>query len=408
MPEHLPYVVMLLGGTTIAAVMAHAICRWLRIPGLVGHILIGVALAVMDGNGGIMTDKTEVVFEFLGGIGIVALLFRVGLESNITEMLGQLRRATWVWIGNVGLSAVFGYVAARYLLGFELVPSLFAATALTATSIGVSLALWRDAGVLDSDSGVLLTDVAELDDLSGIAFMIMLFAIAPIIASGNGDITVPVLQVGGLFLLKVALFVAFCVVFARYLEQPITSFFMRIEPTPDPLLIVLGMTFVIAAVAGWLGFSLAVGALFAGLMFSRDAESVRVDASFGSIYDLFTPFFFINIGLNLDPGALQYGLWIGAVLLVAGVAGKVVGAALPARRMMGWNGALLIGVSMVPRAEIAMVVMSEGRRLGDWAVPPELFSGIVVVVIATSIVAPLVVGRMLAANPSMNGKPPAC
>ena len=407
MPEHLPFVVLLLGVTTIAAVMTHALCRWLRIPGLVGHILIGVALAVVDGNGGLLTAKTDVVFEFLGGIGIVALLFRIGLESNITKMLGQLRRATSVWLGNVGLSAVLGYLAARYLLGFELVPSLFAATALTATSIGISLVPWQDAGVLDSDAGVLLTDVAELDDLTGIAFMIILFAVAPIIATGDGDIVGPVLQVGGVFLLKVTLFVAFCVAFSRYIEQPITSFFMRIEPTPDPLLIVLGMTFVIAAVAGWLGFSLAVGALFAGLMFSRDAKSVKVDASFGSIYDLFTPFFFINIGLNLDPAALEYGLWIGAVMLVAGIAGKVVGAALPARRMMGWNGALLIGVSMVPRAEIAMVVMSEGRRLGDWAVPPELFSGIVVVVIATAILAPLVVGRMLAANPSMNGKPPA-
>ena len=76
MTEHLPYVVMLLGGTTIAAIMAHAICRWLRIPGLVGYILIGVALAVIDGHGQLMTAKTDVVFEFLGGIGIVALLFR--------------------------------------------------------------------------------------------------------------------------------------------------------------------------------------------------------------------------------------------------------------------------------------------------------------------------------------------
>ena len=103
MTEHLPYVVMLLGGTTIAAIMAHAICRWLRIPGLVGYILIGVALAVIDGHGQLMTAKTDVVFEFLGGIGIVALLFRVGLESNITEMVGQLRRAIWLWVGNVGL-----------------------------------------------------------------------------------------------------------------------------------------------------------------------------------------------------------------------------------------------------------------------------------------------------------------
>ena len=64
---------------------------------------------------------------------------------------------------------------------------------------------------------------------------------------------------------------------------------------------------------------------------------------------------------------------------------------------------VLIGVSMVPRAEIAMVVMSEGRTLGDWAVPPELFSAMVLVVIATSVAAPLLIARMLASDPPRKG-----
>lgn len=399
MSDHLPLVILLLGSTIIIAILARAVCRWLRIPVLVVYILLGLAMAFIDDNGNVMTPQIDLVFEFLGGIGIVALLFRIGLESNITEMLVQFRRAVWVWLGNVGLSAVFGYLTARYLFGFTLVPSLFAATALTATSLGVCLAPWRDAKVLDTPAGGLLSDVAGLDDISGITIMIMLFSVAPVLIVGNDDLIGALVQTGGIFLVKVTFFVSFCVLFSRYLERPVTEFFASIEPAPDPLLIIIGTTFVIAALAGWLGFSLAVGALFAGLMFSRDPQAVKVDASFSSIYDLFTPFFFINIGLSLDPAILGSGLWIGAVLLVVAIAGKVIGAALPARQIMGWNVALLIGVSLVPRAEIAMVVMSEGRLLGDWAVPPELFSGMVVAVIATSVLAPLVVGRMLAANP---------
>ncbi len=399
MSDYLPLVILLLGSTIIIAILARAVCRWLRIPVLVAYTLLGLAMAFIDGNGNVMTPQIDLVFEFLGGIGIVALLFRIGLESNITEMLVQLRRAVWVWLGNVGLSAVLGYLTARYLFGFTLVPSLFAATALTATSLGVCLAPWRDAKVLDTPAGGLLSDVAGLDDISGITIMIMLFSVAPVLIVGNDDLIGALVQTGSIFLIKVTFFVSFCVLFSRYLERPITAFFASIEPAPDPLLIVIGTTFVIAALAGWLGFSLAVGALFAGLMFSRDPQAVKVDASFSSIYDLFTPFFFINIGLSLDPAILGSGLWIGAVLLVVAIAGKVIGAALPARQIMGWNAALLIGVSLVPRAEIAMVVISEGRLLGDWAVPPELFSGMVVAVIATSVLAPLVVGRMLAANP---------
>ncbi|MEK9661787.1 MAG: cation:proton antiporter [Alphaproteobacteria bacterium] len=209
----------------------------------------------------------------------------------------------------------------------------------------------------------------------------------------------------GEFLLKLAAFAAFCLLFARYIEGPMTRFFSSLRPSPDPLLPVVGATFVIAAFAGWLGFSLAVGALFAGLLFSRDPRAVRVDASFSSIYDLFTPFFFINIGLALDPAHLKLtGFGIAGLLLGVAIVGKVAGAALPARFLsdslrLGWHGAILIGVSMVPRAEIAMVVMSEGRRLGDWAVPPELFSAMVVVVVATSIVAPLLIAPMLTVKP---------
>ena len=106
------------------------------------------------------------------------------------------------------------------------------------------------------------------------------------------------------------------------------------------------------------------------------------------------------------------GLGIAGLLLAVAVVGKVVGAALPARLLSGgvvagWHGALLIGVSMMPRAEIAMVVMSEGRLLGDWAVPPELFSAMVLVVLATSIVAPLIIARMLAARPPQAAPTPS-
>ncbi len=83
------------------------------------------------------------IFEFLAGIGIVALLFRVGLEAEAQSMLSQLRRAAWVWIGNLGLSGALGFATAHYLLGLAVIPSLFAGVALTATSPGVCLGVWR-------------------------------------------------------------------------------------------------------------------------------------------------------------------------------------------------------------------------------------------------------------------------
>ena len=247
MSEHVPVVMLLLGATVIGAVLLRALCRRLGIPALVGYVLIGVILSAIDGTGGIMTPNVLLVFEFLGGVGIVALLFRVGLESNIVEMLAQLRSAIWVWFGNVGLSGLLGFAVAHWLLGFSLVPSLFVATALTATSLGVCLGVWREADALDTPAGGLLIDVAELDDLSGIAAMILLFAAAPVLFAGNGGVAA---ALGGTlleFLLKLAAFGAFCVMFARYVEAPVSRFFASLRPPPDPLLPVVGATFVIAA-----------------------------------------------------------------------------------------------------------------------------------------------------------------
>ncbi|MEZ5361586.1 MAG: cation:proton antiporter [Bryobacterales bacterium] len=89
--------------------------------------------------------------------------------------------------------------------------------------------------------------------------------------------------------------------------------------------------------AGWLGISVAVGALFAGLMFSRDPEAVKLEAGFSTIYALFTPFFFLNIGFGFDPRALGSAAGVGVVLYVAAVVGKFFGAGFPLVFREGWK-----------------------------------------------------------------------
>jgi Kef-type K+ transport system membrane component KefB len=92
-------------------------------------------------------------------------------------------------------------------------------------------------------------------------------------------------------------------------------------------------------------------------------------------------------------------LVIGAVLVIAATLGKLIGAGGTAAAMAGTGAGVLIGVSMVPRAEIAMIIMEHGRGLGDWAVPEELFGGMVMVTLATCLLTPPVVRRLLARGP---------
>jgi Kef-type K+ transport system membrane component KefB len=382
--------VMLIGLLLVIDLLLQARLRRTAVPSVVVHLALGFALALAEWRWGWLGASGRGVIDFLGSVGIVFLLFRVGLESHVSKLLENLRSASFVWITNVTVSGSVGFLAARYGLGLELVPSLFAAVAMTVTSVGVGVAVWREEGALDSKRGQLLLDVAELDDVSGIVLMAVLFAVAPLLHDGQTEtLALSIGRTTAEVLIRLALFALALALFARFLEAPLTRLVGRLEPVPDRLITVVSVGLIVAAAAGALGFSLAIGAFFGGLAFSRDPEAVKLDAYFDPLYDFFTPFFFIAIGLRVDPGGLGAALPFVLLLFVAAVGGKLLGVgagSLLARRP---RGAALLGLSMVPRAEIAMVIMQYGMFLGPWAVPQKLFSAMVVVSLLTCVVAPI-------------------
>ena len=390
-----PWLILLIGVIIVLAILVKSGLRRLGLPPLVGFIALGFLLNLAHIEFGLLDTGAQHIFQWLAEIGVITLLFRIGLESNLTGLLRQLRRASLVWLGGVTVSAALGYLAAAFV-GLALIPRLFVAIALTATSVGVSVSIWHEAGVLETPTGELLVDVAEMDDVSGIIFMALLFAIAPVLKSGqNAALFSLVFETGALLLLKLGLFGLLCYGFAHYLEDHVTIFFRRFGTPPAPMLVVAGLGFIMASLAGVLGFSLAIGAFFAGLVFSRDPEAVRIDASFDSLYELFSPFFFVGLGLHLDPRGLSGALGLGLVLLIAGVVGKLLGHGFPALPSLGWSGAILVGVSLAPRAEIAMIIMEQGLKLGRWAVPSEVYAAMVLVSAATCVITPFVVRSLL-------------
>ena len=260
---------------------------------------------------------------------------------------------------------------------------------------GISVAVWQEAGTLNTPRGALMLDVAELDDLSGVVLMALLFSVAPLLHQQAGTASLSALgQTLGVLLLKLAAFTLLCVLFARYAEQAITGFFKRIHAGQGTLLVVLGVGIIVAASAGLLGFSVAIGAFFAGLIFSRDPDAIKFDASFESLHRLFAPFFFIGIGLAIDLSALSTALAPAVVLILVAVIGKIVGTSGPALASMGVASALLLGIGMVPRAEIALIIMQRGLALGSWAVPPDVFANMVVMAAVTAVFAPMVLRPM--------------
>jgi Kef-type K+ transport system membrane component KefB len=395
-PNDLPLLVALVGITVILAILIKVGLNQAGVPSLVGFLGLGFLLRLGEDQWGLLSTTGQDIFAFLADIGLICLLFRVGLQSHLSKLIQQLRRASIIWLGNIAVSGALGFGVAYYALGFSLITSLFVAIALTATSIGIAISAWQDENVLDSPNGELLLDVAEMDDISAVLLMALLFALVPGLQGNNaaadwGD----VIGIVGSFLLKAGLFGAFCYGFSSWFEPPLTRFFRRLEPPPDFTLTVVGIGFVIAAIAGLLGFSEAIGAFFAGLVFSRDPLAVKILASFDTVYDLFVPFFFVGIGLRLSPQLLPMGLNVGVVLLGAAVLGKLLGTGLPALLVTDWQSSTLLSLSMVPRAEIALVVMQHGYDLNNEVVPASLLSGMIFVTAVTSLAVPLLLRPLL-------------
>lgn len=386
--------IFLVGTLVVLSILSKALLEHLDLPDFLGYLLIGVGLGVADTTWGLFPTGGHRLLAFLAEFGVIALLFRIGLECNLEHLLQRLPGATMIWIVNVtaSLAAVFG--AALLVLGWPLLPSLFTAVALTATGIGISVRVWRSTDRLGSAKGALMLDVAELDDLSGVVLLAMLVTLTPQLQSGlSADLIGPMLSTLGLALGKLAMLMLGGALFARYVERSLTHWLHDLQPRPDMMITVLGIGLIVASLTALLGFSAAIGGFFAGLIFSQDPLSVKIDASFDSLYDLFVPFFFLYVGFSIDLDVLAGSIGPALILLLAAVLGKGLGAFLPAVARLRPASAGVLAVALIPRSEITLIVMQRGLDLG--VVSPEAFGVVVAVVALTMVGVPLALRLLL-------------
>lgn len=360
---------------------------------IAGYIILGILLRSLDNGFTLFIEESQYSLELLGEIGIIVLLFKTGLECHYQALKTFFSKAALIAPVNIIGSGIVGFVAAYYLIGFSLIPSLFIATALTATSIGVVLGSWDSAGALEEDEGKLLIAMASLDDLIGVALMALLLEIAPILHAGDSiQYGTLLLQTTGIFALKFGFFVTLCYFFSTWVEPWLMSMLKRYEEPPERLITVLTNSFLIAALSAYFDFSLAIGAFFAGLAFSHDPEMIKMRSGFRALEDLFTPFFFINIGFLISLENITALLvFASLILFIAAVIGKGFFVFLASRlRHIPTQAAVLLGVSMIPRAEITMVIMQQGALLGEWAAPRQAYDSMVLVTLFTCMMTPFI------------------
>jgi len=348
----------------LVGISAKGALERIRVPPLVAYLALGFLSRLLLDRTSLIGAGAREALEVLGLVGVTVLLFRVGLKSHPMALLGQLRRALPLWFGNVVLSAFVGYATASWILGWDVLPSIVVAIALTATSVGVAASVWQGAGRLDSEAGELFVDVAELDDISGVVAVAALFSIMAALPDPATWTLRLVAGSLGVVVAKLLCFVLFMLGFAHWVEPHATRLFARLAKTHHPMLPVAATGLIVAGIAELLGLSVAVGAFFAGLAYSRDPLAMNEDRDFDVIYNLFVPFFFIHVGLQITPSAFGDALVPGLILTAAGVVGKLAGSFLPGLFVAGASTASLLAVSMIPRAEIALLVPQQAASMG--------------------------------------------
>jgi Kef-type K+ transport system membrane component KefB len=386
--------VLLIGAIIVLSILSKAALEHFDLPDLLGYLLIGIGLRLLDGTWTMLTPRGHELLAFLADFGVVVLLFRIGLECNLKHLLRRLSGATLIWIANVVVSLGTALGVTLVLLDWALLPSLFATVALTATGTGVSVRVRHSTDHLGPAKGALMLDVAEFDDLSGVVLLALLAALAPQLQSGvSADLVGPTALTLGYTLGKMALLMLGGFLFAQHLESPLTQQLHDLQPRPDMMISVLGVGLVVAGLTALLGFSAAIGGFFAGLIFSRDPLSVKIDASFDSLHDLFVPFFFVYVGSRIDLPILLGNLGPVLLLFAAVVVGKELGSFLPVMNRLRSGSALVFAIDLIPRSEITLLVMQRGLDLR--AISQNAFGVVVAVVALTMVGVPLALQAML-------------
>ncbi len=345
----------------------------MSVPGMIGEILAGLAL----GNSFLGWVTPSPFLDSLSELGVMFLLFRVGLEVNVQELLGVGRVALLVAAGGVVVPFACGWGIAS-AFGYTGVESIFVGAALVATSVGITAKVLASKRVLWHRSSQIILAAAVIDDVLG------LLVLAVVSGTAKGAVDVPRLLLTTLLTVTFVSLIAF---FGPKAVDRITPHLRKnmrsVEAEFSLAMIVL---FALSFAAIQIGVAAIIGAFLAGMAFSGTAGPRLRDLTSGAT-ELLLPFFLAGIGLHVqlkefhEPRMIVLAL----ILLVAAVFSKVVGCGLCAFGA-ATRDRLRIGIGMMPRGEVGMVVAQLGLTMG--ALTQSLYAVVVAVCVGTTLIAP--------------------
>jgi Na+:H+ antiporter len=342
-------------------------------PGIVGQILAGVIVGPQVLN----WIQPNELLHALADLGVIFLLFRVGLEVKSSDLFKVGGTAVLVAF----LGVVVPFIAGWWILrafGKSSIESLFVGAAMVATSVGITAQVLAAKGLLEQRASKIILAAAVIDDVLGLLALAIVTDIAHGSINWSGIISSSAVAIG--FTLVIAIFGT------RAAKRVVPRIEHRVRVGEIQFDIALIVLFALSVIAVKAGVAAIIGAFLGGMALAETVDH-RVHTLSHGITEFLLPFFLTGIGLNLDLRSIanREAMLLSAIILVAAVLSKLVGAGLGVVHL-GLKEMLRVGSGMVPRGEVGMVVAQIGLAMN--IVEQSVYGVVVFMAIATTMIAP--------------------
>ena len=371
---------LLLAVILVAAKLLGELAERIGQPAVVGELIAGVLLGPSVIG---FVDPAMPSVHLIAEIGVVLLLFGIGLETDLKQLLSVGGAAFTVAVVGVALPFALGYGVA-HALGLDILPAIVAGAALTATSVGITARVFSDLGQLKSVEGQIVLGAAVIDDVIGLVIL----AIVSDLVAGNAPSVLGVARTTA-----VAFgFLAAAVLLGSVIVPRVFALVARTGKEQTLASMALALAFLLAVLASEVGSALIVGAFAAGLVLAPTEHVHAIERGVVRLANVFVPIFFVAVGAAVDVrtfGSTEVAS-LGVALTAVAIIGKLVAGYAPV-----WIRArkTLIGVGMIPRGEVGLIFAQTGLAAG--VVDGGEYSALMLMVLVTTFIAPPLLRRLL-------------
>jgi Kef-type K+ transport system membrane component KefB len=381
-----PHLLSVLVAIIVATKLLGEVAQRIGQPAVLGELVAGVVLGVSVLG---ILDPGDPVISALSEIGVIVLLFEIGLHTDLESLLEVGKSALVVGLVGVAVPFALGYWVAQ-LIGLPVVPAVVCGAALTATSIGISARVLSDLGQLETPEGQVVLGAAVLDDVVGL----IILAVVSGVAAGA---SVSLAGIGVNIAVSVGFIVA-ALLLGGLLAPPLFRVIARLETSGALGLLALGFAFLLAWLAAEARSAPIIGAFAAGLVLHSTPQRHDIEKKVTTLGHFFVPIFFAAVGAAVDVRTLmdkQVAL-VGGALIAVAILGKFVAGYAP-----WWfkGNKAMVGTSMIPRGEVGLIFAQMGLTTG--ALDVGLFSAIALMVMVTTFLPPPVLARMASTYPAI-------